>query len=246
MNSTYALDNNYVGASFIPCGKTKKDIKLGDIKASDNFIKSTIQFWTAGGGNMKTNVEEFVNKPMNFCYWPEDCGQIGEVAGWYLEADEDAKYPMNDVAIPLGQGFVVNRYAGENAETITFAGEVNGNSFPLNGFATDFNYVGTGAPRMVKLGEIIASDDAIKSAIQFWTPGGGNMKTNVEEFVNKPMNFCYWPEDCGQIGEVAGWYLEADEDAKYPMNDVQIPAGGGFIFSRYPGEDVILSMPAAL
>ena len=247
MNSKYDQEFNYAGASFIPCGKDKAAIKLGDITASDDFIKSAIQFWTAGGGNMRVTVEEFVNVKANYVYWPEDCGQIGEVAGWYLEADEDAKYPQNDVEIPLGKGFIVSHYQSEKNATVNSAGMVNDKSFPLNSFNAEFNYVGSGSPRIVTLGEIIASDDAIKSAIQFWTAGGGNKRVTVEEFENVKANYVYWPEDCGQIGEVAGWYLEADLDGKYPQNNVEIPAGGGFIFSRYQSEkNVELSLPAAL
>ena len=192
-------------------------------------------------------VNEFENVKANYVYWPEDCGQIGEVAGWYLEADLNGKYPQNDIKIPFGSGFIVSKYVTEKNETVNYCGLVNDKAFPVGLFSEDFNYVSSGAPRMITLGEIIASDDAIKSAIQLWTAGGGNKRVTVEEFENVKANYVYWPEDCGQIGEVAGWYLEADLNGKYPQNNVEIPAGGGFIFSRYVTEkNVELSLPAAL
>ena len=247
MNSKYALNFNYVGASFIPCGKDKAAITLGDLAASENFIKSCIQFWTDLGGNKRVTVGEFVNVKANYVYWPEDCGQVGEVAGWYLEDDQNGKYPQNDIAIPLGSAFIVSRYGSEADETVNFAGMVNDKAFSVGNFALNFNYVGAACPRKVKLGEIIASDDAIKSAIQFWTDLGGNKRVTVEEFVNVKANYVYWPEDCGQVGEVAGWYLEDDQDGKYPQNDVEIDPGHGFIFNRYGSEaNVELSLPAAL
>ena len=102
-------DFNYVGASFVPVNGDKANMSLGDLTASDDFIFSTIQFWTNGGANKRVTVNEFVNVKANYVYWPADCGQEGEVAGWYLEDDTNAKYPQNEVEILAGGGFIVAR-----------------------------------------------------------------------------------------------------------------------------------------
>jgi hypothetical protein len=238
---------NYVGGTFIPVNGTKESLKLGDISASDDFIFSTVQFWTNGGANKRVTVNEFVDVKANYVYWPADCGQVGEVAGWYLEDDTNAKYPQNDVSIPFGSAFIVARDGAETSATVNFAGEVSSSSSAIGDFSTQFNYVGTGCPRSVRLGELIASDDFIFSTIQFWTNAGANKRVSVNEFENVKANYVYWPADCGQVGGVAGWYLEDDTNAKYPQNDVIIPAGGGFVVARDGAEtNVKISIPAAI
>lgn len=240
-------DFNYVGASFVPVNGDKANMTLGDITASDDFLFSTIQFWTNGGANKRVTVNEFVNVTANYVYWGDPSWTEANVAGWYLESDTSAKYPQNDVVIPFGTGFVVARYASEPDATVNFAGQVTESTTALGNFAADFNYVASGCPRAITLGELVASDDFLFSTVQFWTNGGANKRVTVNEFENVTANYVYWGDASWTAANVAGWYLESDTSAKYPQNDVEIAAGGAFIVARYASEpDVVITVPGAL
>jgi hypothetical protein len=115
-------DFNYVGASFVPVNGDKAGMTLGDITASDDFLFSTIQFWTNGGANKRVTVNEFENVTANYVYWGDASWTAANVAGWYLESDTSAKYPQNDVEIAAGGAFIVSRYASEPDVVITIPG----------------------------------------------------------------------------------------------------------------------------
>ena len=107
---------NIASISFETVGKARDAITLGDIKPSDGFSSSYITFMTAGGATAKV---DFNGKmvPAMYYYWPEEDADDG--AGWYLLADEDAEYNQNSLEIQAGEGFLVNRAAGESEVTIT-------------------------------------------------------------------------------------------------------------------------------
>ena len=96
------------------CTPTK--ITLGDITPSEGFSSSFITFMTAGGATAKV---DFNGKlvPAKYYYWPEEDAEDG--AGWYLLDDEDAEYNQNSVELQPGEGFLVNRAAGEASVTLT-------------------------------------------------------------------------------------------------------------------------------
>lgn len=238
---------NYTGMSFIPVSGDKAKMTLGEISANEDCSWSAIQFWTTGGANKRVTVEEFENVKANYTFWADPSWTVAGVAGWYLEADEKAKYPQNNVEIPFGTGFIFCRDGGEAGAQLIYAGQVTSEPTPVGSFASMFNYVSSCCPRDITLGEITANDDCSWSAIQFWTSGGANDRVTVEEFVNVKANYTYWSDPTWTVAGVAGWYLEADEKAKYPQNNIKIDAGKGFIFCRDGGEaGAAISLPAAL
>lgn len=110
---------NYTGVSFTPVSGDKANMKLGEITANDDCSWSAIQFWTSGGANKRVTVEEFVNVKANYTYWSDPTWTTAGVAGWYLEADEDAKYPQNNLKIDAGKGFILCRDGTEPEAAIS-------------------------------------------------------------------------------------------------------------------------------
>jgi len=107
---------NISAISFETIGVARDAITLGDITPSDDFSNSFITFMTAGGATAKV---DFNGKQVaaKYFYWTEDDAEDG--AGWYLQADEDAEYNQNSVELQAGEGFLVNRAAGEASATLT-------------------------------------------------------------------------------------------------------------------------------
>lgn len=113
------MDFAYVGASFVPVSGDKAAMTLADFSASDDFIFSTVQFWTSGGANQRVTVGKFANVMAKYVYWADASWTTAGVAGWYLEDDLNAEYPQNDVEIPAGGGFIINRYSSETAVSVS-------------------------------------------------------------------------------------------------------------------------------
>ena len=235
---------NIAGNTFLTIGKAADELTLGDLVPNEDFENSSIQFMTAGGANVKTT---FKGKTVTakYVYWragddPEDG------AGWYLDADGDAEVNQNDVALPMGTGFLVSRNGAEPDAQIIYSGEVNADpvtpSLPNSGY----NVIGNCCPADLKLGDITPNEDFSNSSIQFMTPGGANVKTT---FKGKTVTakYVYWRAD-EDPEEGAGWYLDADGDAEVNQNElVTIPAGGGFLVNRNGAEpDATITIPSAL
>ncbi len=196
---------------------------------------------TAGGANAKV---DFNGKQVaaKYYYVTEDDAEDG--AGWYLQADEDYEYNQNDVLLPYGDGFLVNRAGGEADATVTFAGEVSTTPVTKGFDRAGYNITGNCTPSKITLGDITPSEDFSNSFIAFMTAGGANAKV---DFNGKQVaaKYYYVTEDDAEDG--AGWYLQADEDYEYNQNDVEIEAGEGFLVNRASGEpDATITIPAAL
>ena len=219
---------------------------LGDFTASDDFISSKVQFLTNGGANNKVTVDGLGTVVEEYYYWGDPSWTEAGVAGWYLVADQDAKFPMNDREIPFGSAFCVSRDGEEPDATLNFAGECSNEPRVLK-FGPKFNYVGNCAPRDITLGEMTASDDFISSKVQFLTNGGANNKVTVDGLGTVVEEYYYWGDPSWTEAGEAGWYLVADQDAKFPMNSKVIAAGESFCVSRDGEEpDATVSMPGAL
>ena len=235
---------NIAGNTFLTIGKAADELTLGDLVPNDEFVNSSIQFMTPGGANAKV---EFGGKQVyaKYVYWaagddPEDG------AGWYLDADGDAEVNQNSVSLPMGTGFLVSRFASEADANLVYSGEVNTAPVTKELPSSGYNVIGNCCPADLKIGDITPNDDFVNSSIQFMTPGGANAKV---EFGGKQVyaKYVYWAaEDDPEDG--AGWYLDADGDAEVNQNEaVTIPAGGGFLVSRFASEpDATVTIPSAL
>ena len=235
---------NIAGNTFLTIGKDADAMTLGDIVPNEEFVNSSIQFMTPGGASAKVS---FGGKQVRaeYTYWTaEDDPEDG--AGWYLAADEDAEVNQNDVALPMGTGFLVSRANTEADSALVYSGEVNTQpvtpSLPNSGY----NVIGNCCPADLKIGDITPNEDFVNSSIQFRTPGGASAKVS---FGGKQVRaeYTYWTaEDDPEDG--AGWYLAADEDAEVNQNElVSIPAGSGFLVSRANTEaTATVTIPSAL
>ncbi len=217
---------------------------LGDLVPNDEFVNSSIQFMTAGGANAKTT---FGGKTVTakYVYWAaEDDPEDG--AGWYLAVDDDGEVNQNDLSLPMGTGFLVSRFASETDANLVYSGEVNTSPVTMELPNSGYNVIGNCCPTDLKIGDITPNDDFVNSSIQFMTAGGANAKTT---FGGKTVTakYVYWSaEDDPEDG--AGWYLAVDDDGEVNQNDVvTIPAGAGFLVSRFASEpDATVTIPSAL
>jgi hypothetical protein len=196
---------------------------------------------TPGGATAKV---EFNGKQVagKYTYWTEEDASDG--AGWYLEADEDAEYNQNDVVLPFGTGFLVFRAGSEADATITFSGSVRTEPVTKKFPNAQYNIFGNCSPSKITLGDITVSEDFVSSTISFMTPAGATARV---EFNGKQVaqSYTYWTEEDASDG--AGWYLEADEDAEYNQNAVEIEAGKGFLVFRAGSEaNATMTIPSAL
>ena len=238
---------NYECATFQAVGKARDAQTLGDIKASEGFSYSEIQFLTSGGANAYVNHEQLGRVIQSYTYWADPDWTTSGVAGWYLVDDTDGEYPMNDVVIPLGQAYCVWVEGNEVGETLNYAGEVPNSAVALTFDHANFSYVGNCTPVDIKLGDITASEGFSYSEIQFLTSGGANAYVNHEQLGRVIQSYTYWSDPEWTTAGVAGWYLVDDTDGEYPMNDVDIAAGKAFcvwVEGNEVGESI--SMPSAL
>ena len=236
-NQGYSIAAN----TFLPVGGTAEGMTLGDITPNEDFELSSIQFMTTGGATAKVS---FGGKTVSakYVYWTDEDAEDG--AGWYLDADSDATVNQNDVALPMGQGFLVSRTAKETNAGFVFAGEVS--SEPVTkGFSAGYNLVGNCSPANLTIGDIMPNEDFELSSIQFMTTGGATAKVS---FGGKTVSakYVYWTDEDAEDG--AGWYLDADSDATVNQNDlVALDAGVGFLVSRTAKEtNAMLTIPSAL
>ena len=215
---------------------------LGDIAASEDFVNSKIVFMTTGGATARTTFDG-KTVAQEYVYWTEEDAEDG--AGWYLVKDEDATVNCNDVALPLGDGFLVNRTPTEADATLLYSGEVYSSPVTKEFTVSGYTPVGNCSPTQITLGDITCSEDFVNSKIAFMTSGGAtarttfNGKTVAKEYV-------YWTDEDAEDG--AGWYLAKDEDATVNCNDtVILQAGEGFLVNCTPTEiGESITIPSAL
>ena len=119
-NKEMAVANfNYECATFQAVGKARDAQTLGDIKASDGFSYSEIQFLTSGGANAYVDHPQLGKVIQSYTYWSDPDWTAAGVAGWYLVDDTDGEYPMNDVDIAAGKAFCVWIEGNEVGESIS-------------------------------------------------------------------------------------------------------------------------------
>ena len=84
---------NFECATFQAVGKARDAQTLGDIKASENFSYSEIQFLTSGGANAYVEHPQLGRVKQSYTYWADPDWTEAGVAGWYLYDDADGEYP---------------------------------------------------------------------------------------------------------------------------------------------------------
>ena len=238
---------NYECATFQAVGKARDAQTLGDIKASEGFSFSEIQFLTSGGANAYVEHPQLGRVIQSYTYWADPEWTTAGVAGWYLYDDADGEYPMNDVVVPMGQAYCVWMAGEELGETLNYAGEVANTAVPLTFNVANFNYVGNCTPTKIELGDIVASENFSFSEIQFLTSGGANAYVDHPQLGRVIKSYTYWADPEWTTAGVAGWYLYDDADGAYPMNDVELEAGQAFcvwVAGEEVGEGI--SIPSAL
>jgi len=199
---------------------------------------------TAGGANAKVSFGGKMVKA-EYTYWTAD-DDPEDGAGWYLAADDDAEVNQKNVSLPMGTGFLVSRFGSETDAQLVYSGEVNSSPVTVGLPNSGYNVIGNCCPTDLKIGDITPNEDFVNSSIQFMTPGGANAKVS---FGGKQVKaeYTYWTAD-DDPEDGAGWYLAADDDAEVNQNElVTIPAGAGFLVSRFGTEpDATVTLPSAL
>ena len=261
-------EKNTMCPTFLTVGK--EQVRLGDIQYK-NFSTGTspLQLLNAYGATAKVTPEligaeafdafptayaEFINVT------EEDADEYDLPAGWYLPDDweGDGAYPMNDVLLKKGQGFVIQ--ANDANLEVTYAGQVEaGEEFEI---ALAFNVgeknvLGNITPVDLVLGDVVYKNFSTgTSPLQFLNAYGATAKVTeemigAEAFAAFPTAYAEFinvtEEDADEYDLPAGWYLPDDweGDGAYPMNGVNLPAGQAFVVQVNDAE-LIITIPSAL
>ena len=246
---------NYCVANFLPMGKDKEEMTMGDLKFNANFKNSEIQILEDGGNTMTLDWEEYPLIENDggelwaiFDYIPADsAGAGGE--GWYLAQDGDLAYNMNEWLIPFGWQFVID--CTDRNSQIIGNGEVDRENEEFSLERSVFNYLGNCTPSELTLGDLILGANFKNSEIQILEDGGNTMSLDWEEFPLIEQDggelwaiFDYIPADSAGAGG-AGWYLAQDADLAYNMNEWIIASGDGFVIDCTDRNSSII-VPSAL
>ena len=259
---------NMMAPTFITVGK--QTVRLGDIQYK-NFStgNSPLQFLNAYGATAKVTADligaeayaEFGDVDAVFInVTKEDADEYELPAGWYLPDDweGDGAFPMNDVILKKGQGFVLD-VNDANLE-VTYAGQVDEGeefeiSLPYN--YGELNVMGNVTPVDLVLGDIAYNNFSTgNSPLQFLNAYGATAKVTAdligeEAFAEfgavEAVFICVTKEDADEYELPAGWYLPDDweGDGAFPMNGVKIPAGQAFVVDVNDGS-LIITIPSAL
>lgn len=146
-----------------------------------------------------------------------------EKNGWY---DEDMNLADN-VPVPNGASLM---FASQGTTSIQFSGAVSKSKINVTTLDTGFTAVGNSRPMNVKLSDIKFEGVADADSIQFIDSNGGTEK-----------EYFYFTV-AGMGVEADGWY---DGDMNSVDNE-EIPAGSGVLFSAVNGSAVNISIPSAL
>ena len=233
------LEFNYCVANFLPMGKDKEEMTMGDLKFNANFKNSSLQILEDGGNTMMLDWAEYpLIEPDGGDLWAafeyvaaKDAGEGGE--GWYLSQDGNRAYNMNEWLIPFGWQFVID--CTDRNSQIVGNGEVDrvNEEFDLERLV--FNYLGNCTPVDITLGDLILGANFKNSSLQILEDGGNTMMLDWEEFpLIEPDGGDLWAafdyvaaKDAGEHG--AGWYLSQDADRAYNMNEWVVASGDGFV-----------------
>lgn len=143
--------------------------------------------------------------------------------GWY---DEDMNL-ANNVEVPVGTSLM---FASQGTTSIMFSGAVAKSPINVTTLDSGFTPVGNARPTNVKISAISFNGIADADSIQFINFNGGTEK-----------EYFYFTS-AGMGVESDGWY---DGDLNL-VNDEEIPAGSGILFSAVNGASVEITIPSAL
>ena len=230
---------NYCVANFLPMGKDKEEMCLGDLKFNENFRVSELQILEDGGNTMLLDWADYPliehgeeDLQAIFDYVAaKDAGAGGE--GWYLAQDGDFAYNMNEWLIPFGWQFVID--CGDRNAQIIGNGEVDRETEEFDLERGVYNYLGNCTPCKMTLGDLILGANFRVSELQILEDGGNTMVLDWEEFPlidhgdeDLQAIFGYVAaKDAGEGG--AGWYLAQDGEFAYNMNEWLLESGDGFV-----------------
>ena len=265
-----ANEQNMMAPTFLSVGN--QTVRLGDIKLSgcDHF-DSQLQFLNAYGATAKAT-EELVGKDAmdafpghyaTFVFVTDDeAGEYDLPGGWYFNEDfweGDGLYPMNNVTLKKGQGFLLQ--AIDAGMKVTYAGQVDQGeegeiALPYN--VNEQNMMGNVTPVDLVLGDVVLGGcDHFDSQLQFLNPYGATAKATeemvgkdaMEAFPDHYAAFVFVTEDeAGEYDLPGGWYFNEDfweGDGLYPMNNVKLPAGKAFLLQTIDS-GMTIQIPSAL
>lgn len=261
---------NVMTPTFLAVGQEK--VRLGDIKLSGcKTFGSQLQLLNQYGATAKAT-EELVGKAAMeafpghnalFVFVTDDeAGEYDLPGGWYYNEDfweGDGDFPMNDVLLKKGQGFVLQ--AGDAGMKITYSGAVDPGeegeiSLPYN--LDELNIMGNITPVDLTLGDIVLGGcKTFGSQLQFLNQYGATAKATEEmvgaeamaAFPNHNALFVFvTEEEAGEYDLPGGWYYNEDfweGDGDFPMNGVKLPAGKGFVLQAGDA-GMTIQLPSAL
>ena len=246
--------------------------KLGDIKLSgcDHF-GSQLQFLNAYGATAKATkemvgedaMEAFPDHEALFVFVTNDeAGEYDLPGGWYFYEDfweGDGLFPMNDVILKKGQGFMLESL--DEGMKVTYSGAVDPGdegeiALPYN--FNEKNILGNNTPVNLVLGDIVLGGcDHFGSQLQFLNAYGATAKATeamvgadaMAAFPDHEALFIFVTTDeAGEYDLPGGWYFYEDfwEGAgDYPMNAVKLPSGMAFMLEVLD-EGMTIQIPSAL
>ena len=263
-------EQNMMAPTFLRVGQ--ENVRLGDIKLSGcSHFDSVLQFLNPYGATAKATgemvgkeaMEAYPNHSAAFVFvTDEEAGEYDLPGGWYFREDfweDDGLFPMNDVILKKGQGFLLS--AQDIGMKVTYSGAVDPGvegeiSLPYN--SKEQNMMGNCTPVDLVLGDVVLGGcDHFDSVLQFLNPYGATAKATeemvgkeaMEAYPNHSAAFVFVTEDeAGEYDLPGGWYFREDfweDDGLFPMNGVKLPAGKAFLLST---QDIgmTIQIPSAL
>ena len=247
-----------------------ENVKLGDIKLG-NVVggASKFQIINAYGATAKVTTDmigeaafaKFGAVDATFIFiTDEEAGEYDLPGGWYLPADwdDEGAFPMNNVLLKKGQGFILQ--ANDVGMSATYSGSVDPGeegeiALPYN--YAEKNMLGNVTPVDLVLGDLVLGNVVGgASKLQFLNQYGATDKVTPEmigqaafdKFGAVDATFIFiTEEEAGEYDLPGGWYLPADwdDEGAFLMNNVNLPAGKGFIIQA---NDVgmTITLPSAL
>ena len=189
---------------------------------------------------------------------PARCTQAnGWISGWYyftlngtqvavaqFKLGSASTYWANDVEIPYGQGFGLNR--GTSATTIVFNGEVNDKDASIPAInASGYTWMGNVMPTDMKLSDFSLVESQAPTGVKLYKLSKTGA-TLIDEDGKQQIFVFVHPARCTQAnGWISGWYyftlngtqvavaqFKLGSASAYWANDVVVKAGEGFGLNR--------------
>ena len=237
----------FVG-TFLACGKAKADMTFGDITAGNGFlfVDDTLMTLTTNGGRTGDIVTYLsVEESESYGIAPGwyDKAYLNEVWDWESPIPEE--YIFTNKKLPYGTMVIIQ---GNGGATVNYSGEVvpENHKFVING--GQYNMIGNAMPVDMKLGDIVAGDGFlfVDDTIMTLTPNGGRTGyiltyVSAEEAESYGIDPGWY--DKQYVNEVWDW--ESPIPAEYFFNNLNIPAGYGFIAQGNDGATIEIPSPLA-